>query len=172
MPTHAPMPLLTPRTTARLHAHHHRFGTCAHACTRACARMPVVQVQPLAALSSREHIRTGQPRCFERAIMCNLVRARAWTRGGGRGAAIAAAATGGCLAPRSAAACLGARLMHSTIVAVAAQTTLRLLLTPSGSPVLSLGWTCKLHVPLSSVRGPPGGPLQPTSAPPLDSAEA
>jgi hypothetical protein len=47
--------------------------------------MPVVQVQPLAALSSREHIRTGQPRCFERAIMCNLVRARAWTRGGGGG---------------------------------------------------------------------------------------
>ncbi|EFN50995.1 expressed protein [Chlorella variabilis] len=31
------------------------------------------KVQCLSSLSSREHIRTGQPRCFERALLCNLV---------------------------------------------------------------------------------------------------
>ena len=31
------------------------------------------QVQGLSSLSSREHIATGQPRCFERVVLCNMV---------------------------------------------------------------------------------------------------
>ena len=31
------------------------------------------QVQSLSSLSSREHILSGKPRCFERAVLCNLV---------------------------------------------------------------------------------------------------
>ncbi len=31
------------------------------------------QVTSLSALSSREHLLSGQPRCFERAVLCNLV---------------------------------------------------------------------------------------------------
>ncbi|KAL4853718.1 hypothetical protein ACK3TF_005327 [Chlorella vulgaris] len=31
------------------------------------------RLQSLSALSSREHIRTGQPRCYERAVLCNVM---------------------------------------------------------------------------------------------------
>ena len=34
---------------------------------------PALQVVSLAELSSREHIHDGQPRCFERAMVCNMV---------------------------------------------------------------------------------------------------
>ena len=50
-------------------------------CGQACQWLPKPahqqpmppQVTSLSALSSREHLLSGQPRCFERAVLCNLV---------------------------------------------------------------------------------------------------
>lgn len=42
-------------------------------CPLLCPLLSCMQAMSFSALSSREHMRTGRPRCFERAVICNLV---------------------------------------------------------------------------------------------------